>query len=259
MLKMDEPTQSNAAQTPPTPPVEAPRRAWDEFDVEDAPGFLQRHRIVAGSFAAAGVAVLAFFWNDLFPKKTASPTRRENIVVVTVPPPPPPPPPVVPPPPPPPMEQKMIEQAPIENEPKPEAKADEPPPADLATGIKGDGPPDGFGLSGRGGSGGSGGAGSGSAQARSRWGWYAGQVQSRISQAVREHRTTRAANLRAEVKVWADATGRITRANLVTSTGDAALDAALRDEVLAGLQLSEPPPQGMPMPITLRVTARRPN
>jgi protein TonB len=75
---------------------------------------------------------------------------------------------------------------------------------------------------------------------------------------VRGHRFTRTANIRAEVKVWADSTGRITRATVANSTGNAALDTALRDEVLTGLQLSEPPPQGMPMPIVLRVTARRP-
>lgn len=151
----------------------------------------------------------------------------------------------------------MIEQTPVENEPKPEQAPDEPPAADLGTGIKGDGPPDGFGLSGSG-SGRSNGTGSGNQQQRSRWGWYAGQVQSRIQQAVQTNRRTRAASIRAEVKVWADSTGRITRAKLTSTTGDAALDATLRDEVLAGLQLSEPPPEGMPMPINLRITARRP-
>lgn len=152
----------------------------------------------------------------------------------------------------------MIEQAPVDNEPKPEEKTDEPPPADLATGIKGDGPPDGFGLSG--GRGGTGtGTGTAAPQQRTRWGWYAGQVQSRIQQAVQTNRTTRTARIRADVIVWPDSTGRITRASISSSTGDAALDAALRDEILTGLQLSEPPPQGMPMPIVLRVNARRPN
>jgi TonB family protein len=69
---------------------------------------------------------------------------------------------------------------------------------------------------------------------------------------------TRAANLRADVKIWADSTGRVTRAAIASSSGNAALDATLRDQVLTGLQLSEPPPEGMPMPIVLRVTARRP-
>ncbi len=153
----------------------------------------------------------------------------------------------------------MIEQTPVENEPKPDPTPDEPPPADVATGIAGNGPPDAFGLAARSGSGLPGGNGTSHAAQRSRWGWYASQVQSRIQQAVQSHRSTRTANLRVEVKVWADASGRITRVTLAGTSGNASVDAALRDEVLTGLQLSEPPPEGMPMPIALRVTARRPN
>ena len=153
----------------------------------------------------------------------------------------------------------MVEQAPVENhESKPEPKADEPPPVDIGTGIKGDGPPDGFGLSGRG-TGQRSGGGTAVNPSRSRWGWYAAQVQSRIQQAVRSHPSVRTASLRAEIKVWADSSGCITRAKLASSTGSSELDNALRDQVFTGLTLSEPPPDGMPMPIVLRVTARRPN
>ena len=35
--------------------------------------------------------------------------------------------------------------------------------------------------------------------------------------------------------------------------------AAIKDEVLAGLQLREPPPEDMPVPIVMRLNARRPN
>ena len=153
----------------------------------------------------------------------------------------------------------MIEQTPVENEPKPEPTPDEPPPADVATGIVGNGPPDGFGLSGRSGSGLPGGTGSNRSAQRSRWGWYATQVQSRVQQAIVGNRATGYSNLRADVKIWTDSSGRITRATIASSTGNPTLDAALRDQVLTGLQLSEPPPEGMPMPITLRVNARRPN
>ena len=136
------------------------------------------------------------------------------------------------------------EEAPKEAPPK-----DEPP---LGTGIKGDGTGDNYGL------------GSGSGTGRiggrdgSRWGWYASQVQSRIQQALQQNRKTRTASMTVNVRVWPDATGRIARAQLAGSTGDASLDSTLRDEVLTGLQMAEPPPAGMPAPITLRVTARRP-
>ena len=39
--------------------------------------------------------------------------------------------------------------------------------------------------------------------------------------------------------------------------GDPAL-AALQDEVLVGLQLSDPPPADMPLPIVMRLSAQRP-
>jgi hypothetical protein len=147
----------------------------------------------------------------------------------------------------------------VENEEPPEPKAvDEPPPVNIATGIKGDGPPDGFGIRG-GGDTRPGGAGTGGTSQRSRWGAYASQVQNRIQGALRENRRTRSASLRVEVRIWPDATGRVTRATLAGTTGDAALDTALRDEVLTGMQLTSPPPQDMPLPIIMRLTVRRPN
>jgi protein TonB len=175
-------------------------------------------------------------------------SKRDTITLVSV---APPPPPVMTPPPPPPqpeeqkMEQPMIkEEAPKEAPPK-----DEPP---LGTGIKGDGAGDNFGL------------GSGSGTGRigggdgSKWGWYASQVQTKIQQAIQQNRKTRTASMTVKVRVWPDTSGRISRAQLADSTGDPSLDNVLRDEVLTGLQLQGPPPAGMPAPITLRVTARRP-
>ena len=60
------------------------------------------------------------------------------------------------------------------------------------------------------------------------------------------------------VKVWADATGRITKVSLGGSTGIAELDNAIKSEVLSDLVLPEPPPQGMPMPIVMHFSAKRP-
>ena len=94
---------------------------------------------------------------------------------------------------------------------------------------------------------------------KTKWGWYASQVQARVSEALRGNARTRAASGRVEVRIWADTTGRITRAKLIGTTGDSAIDRAIEGEALTGLRLSEPPPDGMPMPIVMRVTARRPN
>jgi hypothetical protein len=168
-------------------------------------------------------------------------------------PPPPPPPQAAPPPPQQVQEQKMIEQTPVEdNEPKPD---DKPAPAapDVGTNIKGDGGPDGFGLSGSGGGrrlGGTGGTGSGS-----RWGWWAGQAQAAIRDVLARDPRTRSASFPAsKIAVSTDVSGRIEK--VTVSTGDAKTDDAIR-AVLAGQQLPPLPP-GMPHRIVLRIAARRP-
>jgi outer membrane biosynthesis protein TonB len=191
---------------------------------------------------------------------------QEFTIVALVPPPPPPPP---PPPQQPPPEQKMIEQTPTKQEipeekpvdiPKdapPKDSNDEPPPGPLALGEKGQGPGDQFGLSGNpGGRGLIGGGGSGGG---SRWGWYASIVQSQIEAALRANEKTRHAVMQIQVRLWSDGTGRVSRVQLVSTTGSAELDAIIRDQVLSGLTLREPPPKDMPMPINMRVTARKPS
>ncbi len=217
--------------------------------------FVSQHRkkLIAGVILALAVGVY------LMPKPGPSaPVRKaEKIVSVQLPPPPPPklppPPPKVQPPP-----EKMEKQAPAEEKPKEAApkKADNPPPTTLATGIKGDGPgmglaSSGNGLGGGGGIGGTGGGGGGS-----KWDSYAGQVQSRISEALRLNPKTKSASItRLEVRIWPDPTGHITRAELAGSTGNAEIDQAIQ-KVLSDLRL-EAPPAGMKS-IALRLSARRP-
>lgn len=233
-------------------------------DEDDEPTFFQRYRwfLIIGGILVIGLAVF-FLQRKPEPKKKAAPAIM-NIMPPLPPPPPPPTPPPTPPPqePPPEPEQKQPEFEPEEKpveEPKPEPPApDEPPAAPLGTDLQGDGA-DGFGLSGRGngmiGGTGTGGRGPGG----SKWGWYAGQVQSRVVDALQRNKRTKSAAMSIKVRIWADATGRVTRASIAGSSGDPAVDRALEQEVLTGLQLSQPPPEGMPMPIVLRITAKRPH
>jgi outer membrane biosynthesis protein TonB len=237
----------------------------DAYEDEERSAF-QKYRVILGCGLVAVVAVLVWF-GQKHSTRASRPRQEQNVILVNLPPPPPVPPAPRPPPQsaPPPAEsqQKMIEQAPInETEPKPvEPPKTEAPASDapaLGTSIQGNGQSDGFGLSG-GDSFGGGTGGKGNTVSRgssSRWGWYAGHVQSAISQALQSNANTRTANFRVDVQIWSDRTGRITRVHLVRSTGDAALDGAITNDVLAGLILQEPPPDGMPMPIVLRLTAR---
>lgn len=206
--------------------------------------------IAGGAVLLAGaVAVVRTFNSGGGPAPRMQEVTMVKIVLPPAPPPPPPPPPeqhVA--------EEKMIEQTPVEQaEPKPEAKPE--PSAGLGTSIKGDGAPDGFGLSGNG----AGGPGSGGSHrsSASRWGWYAAEVQTAIATALRRDPLSRGADFRVRVRIWSTPEGRIERAVLSDSTGNPALDDALQTRVLNGLRLPEPPPAGMPMPIVLRLTARR--
>ena len=221
-----------------------------DTDFDDEPEqpqpFFRRYRIaiiVTGAVLAAIVLVAKVALNS------GRQSKRDSITLVSLAPPPPPPPMLRLPPPPQQEEQKMEQPMIKEEQPK------EAPPRNesLGTGIKGDGP-DSFGLSDKPGNGSIGGdRGKGT-----KWSWYASHVQSRVQQALQRNRKTRSANMSVSVRVWPDANGRINRAQLANSTGDLGLDAAIRDEVLTGLQLNQPPPADMPAPITLRLAARRP-
>ena len=84
-------------------------------------------------------------------------------------------------------------------------------------------------------------------------------MQAQIEAALRANEKTRHAVMRIQVRLWSDATGRINRVQLVSSSGNSELDAVIRDQILSGLTLREPPPKDMPMPMNTRVTARRPS
>lgn len=214
--------------------------------------------------AIAGVVMLAIVGAGLVllsGGEQEPPRRVQEFMVVSLPPPPPPPPPQVQPPP----EEKMVEQPkitepeikeekvveqPKDEAPNDDSKNDEPPgPISLESDAKGPGDM----ASKKGGrpvSGGAGGA--------SRWGWYASMVQGQLEAALRANAKTRNAVMQVQVRVWADSSGRITRVALVSSSGNAEVDNAIRSEVLSGLMLRQPPPPDMPMPMVTRITARRP-
>lgn len=252
-----QPTQRPRHTRPPAAVRHRKSSAELIHDAEDD-GFVVRHKV---KLIIAGVVVVAagiYFMPK--PGPSAPPRKVEKIVQVQLPPPPPkiqPPPPKVQPPP-----EKMEKQAPVADD-KPKdvpKKADNPPPTALATGIKGDGPGMGLASSGNGlGGGNSIGGKTGDGGGGGRWDRYAGQVQTKIADALRRHDKTKSAAISGlQVRIWPDATGRITRAVLAGSTGNAAVDTAIQNEILSGLQLAEAPPAGMKLPILLRLSATRP-
>jgi len=149
----------------------------------------------------------------------------------------------------------MVEQTP----PKPDEQKpkDEPKNPDKPPGPPGPpaGPASDAGLLGPGGSGG---GDYGSGDGGSKYGWYAAEVISTIKSRLEANNITNKANFRGiKTRIWADKTGRIIKATISGTTGDPTVDDALKNEVLVGLQLQEPPPDDMPMPIVLRVSAEK--
>jgi len=219
-------------------------------------GFFERNRIAivvgVGLVLIVGtVGVLVKVYGKIPP-----PHKPEEIVIHLQPPPPLPPPPPPPPQPPPLPQPKMVEQPPVlkpEVRPKDEPKTPDRPPGPPTPAASG--PPSDFGIGGPGGGCGNGVGGGGG----SRWGWYAGEVQARIAEALRQNDKTKEALLRVKVRIWADNTGHITRAALAGSSGDPSLDAALKNQILTGLSLPEAPPADMPMPIVMLINEQRPN
>jgi TonB family protein len=197
-----------------------------------------------------GIAIGCYFFNGKIPP----PKKPEEIMVHLLPPPLPPPPPPPPPPkvPPPPQQPKMVELKPQDKTPpKPEAHNNTPP---GPPGPKASGPPSDDGIGGGGGGGGDGIDGEGG----SVFGFYASQVGDQVRAALGRNAKTRNASFHVKVRIWFDTTGRITRAKLNSSTGDPAVDSAIKDEVLSTLQLA-PPPQGMPPTIAMNLNEVRPN
>lgn len=152
----------------------------------------------------------------------------------------------------------MVEAEPVVEEPPPEqAPAPEQPPSELTTNLGG-GDGNGFGLtqgSGRGnfGSGGNTIGGSGS-----KYGRFQSGLDRILKQTFERHPATRKAVFKpVRIRIWIDSTGLITRARLVDSTGDSELDRALTSQALPGTRY-EAPPVDMPMPITIRVSGRKP-
>ena len=188
------------------------------------------------------------------PPAFAKPTQQ--VVQISLPPLPPPPPP--PPPTPPPTKVEEQETKVVETEPEPDKAEtpDEPPPE--ATGLKGPGP----GIAGLGTKAGKGNGNStlgGNRGAGNKYGSYFAKVKSKITEALKTNSKTRKASGTVEFSIWQDSTGRVTKAAVRKSTGDATLDKIIKDEILTGMQFAEPPPSDLKMPVSLRTTFNRPN
>lgn len=244
--------------------------------------FLRENGLAAGAaLVLAALLVLAVRW---VAKSREAPAQKRVLqitgVIVR---PEPPPAPKPPPPPPPPKEQPKEEEPQQQQTRLVEVKSTDIPPPDspkpsgepaagplaLATEATGEGDvfnlvgnPGGRsvlapGKIGEGGAGGGEGIGEREGEANAnRYGWYFGRIASEIQGAFQRMKKTSTAQARVEIKIWVDPSGRVSRVQLLHSTGDEELDRAI--ESVAGLKLRESLPPDLPNPAVYRFTARRP-
>jgi len=149
----------------------------------------------------------------------------------------------------------MVEQPPIKPNEKPKDMTKAP---DKAPGPPGkpSGPASDDGIGGPGGGGGTiGGGGDGG----SRFGWYGAKVQDAVHQALDQNTKTRHASFsHLHIRLWIDSAGRVTRATVTGSSGDPVIDDVLKNQAFANVQITEPPPSDMPMPVVMTIDAARP-
>ncbi len=223
---------------------------FDDEDRNSPPSAWKKWRIPIITVLGLGgivAGVLAFA-----PKKASTPPRKPMEAIVSIAPPPPPPPVVQPPPPPPePQVTQEIKQDEIVDTLEP----DDPSTPDEAT-TAGPAGNDAFKLA-KGNGRGSGNKPANPFRKTGQFDKYALGLQSSIQEAMRRNPTTARSTMSVVVRIWADQAGRITRATLVEPSGNAQVDEALRGSALVGLQI-QAPPQGMPMPITMKIAGRRP-
>lgn len=215
--------------------------------------------LLLGALLAVGVVGGGIAWITASPSAPRKKPAPSTVINITVPPPLPPPPPPPPQVEPPPQEEKMVEaETVVEDTPPEESPAPEEPPAELTTNLAGGNGND-FGLkqgSGRGN------FSSGGRQtigaAGSKWGSYNAGLARTIEAALKRHPATRNASFGGtRTALWLDSTGRIERAKLLESTRLPSVDSVLTSEILPGL-IYQPQPEGMPSPIVIRISARKP-
>ena len=193
--------------------------------------------------------------------------RKELYSVTLLKPPPPPEQKEKPPEPEPPKEQpKENIITPNEAQQQQDQNDDSPPPgADLGVDAEGGAGGDSFGLVGKkggraitlGGGGGNGGV--SRLSLLTKYGWYTSKLQDELKQLMRkrldQNGGTPKGKYQATVHIVLDPQGAVLNYRIVTSSGNDKIDEAIKLS-LPGMRVSQPPPEGMPRSMTMRVISQ---
>jgi protein TonB len=85
---------------------------------------------------------------------------------------------------------------------------------------------------------------------------YASRLQRHLQEELNRNRKLRESDYRVTLRVWLRRDGSVEKAELAQSTGNPTLDQLLRETLLQVSAMREAPPDNMPQPIRIRVTAR---
>jgi outer membrane biosynthesis protein TonB len=143
------------------------------------------------------------------------------------------------------------------------------PPAGADLGVEGDGAAgsDGFGLTAKGKGkgrditlgGGGGGGGLNRLALMSKYGWYTSKVQEEIKKQMRKQFDQDGGipkgKYQTTVKIQLDTKGSVVKYQIVASSGNEKVDDALKVS-LPGFRISQPPPEGMPYGMTVRIVSQ---
>lgn len=201
--------------------------------------------VVIAVLGAALIALVTWGIMTLMGGKSGKPRKPPVVTLLPDKPPPPPPPPKEEKKPEPPKENKDVKIEPPKEAPQPAQNE----PLKME-GAAGDGDSAfGAGTVGREYAGGAiGGAGM--------QGMYAGRLQRHLQEQLSRNRKLKESDYRVTVRVWLRRDGSVEKADLAQSTGNSGLDELLRDALLQVAAMREAPPENMPQPIRIRITAR---
>jgi TonB family protein len=219
-----------------------------------------RRWLLAAAGLAVVVAVAWFLWIWSHDKAGIKREAPKLATIIPLPPPPPPPPPKPPEPEKPVEEAKQVEPTPTPKPTEaPKPKADAPSPSkDLSEPMKMDADAqagsDAFniGAGSGGGMSGSGGGGAGN-------GTYSQYLAYMFQRVLREDDRTKNLTFRMQASVWMTPDGKITRVELVRSSGDDKTDQAVLIALRAAPAMDERPPASLTLPVKLDLQGRRPS
>lgn len=87
-------------------------------------------------------------------------------------------------------------------------------------------------------------------------GVFAERLQRHLQTELNRNRKLKDSDYRVSLRVWIGRDGAVQRAELVQSTGSQAIDELLQQTLTQIAAMREPPPDSLPQPIRIRITAR---